>query len=163
MKKYVFIDQMQFLNKTYESRDTADSLENTIYDQDELVEDEQLQTFPEGKGEDTQDRNAEIIPKRRRKPDKIELKMLKALELEKPNSHMSLFQSLMPHLTKFDNNDVLQFQMGVLQLITIHNNSLFLHILETIDLYHRSFQPPQSTGQYYESASNSLASTSIDS
>lgn len=42
MKKYVFIDQMQFLNKTYESRDTADSLENTIYDQDELVEYEQL-------------------------------------------------------------------------------------------------------------------------
>jgi len=108
MKKYVFNDQMQFLNKTYDSRDTADSLENTVYDQDKLVEDEQLQTFSEGMREETQGINAEILPnKRRRKQDEIGLKILKALEPEKPNSHMSFFQGVLPHLSKFDNNEVL--------------------------------------------------------
>lgn len=99
---------MQFWNKTYKSRDTADSLENTVYEQDELVDDEQLQTMSEGMGENTFCRNAEILPiKRRRKLDEIELRILKALEPEKLNSHMSFFQGVMPLLSKFDNNKVL--------------------------------------------------------
>lgn len=58
--KYVFNDQMQFSNKTYDSRDTADSLENIDNDQDELVEDEQLQTSSDSHGmiENTQGGNS---------------------------------------------------------------------------------------------------------
>lgn len=53
MKKYVFNDQMQFLNKTYDSRETTDSLENTVDDEDKLVEDEEVRIILEGMTEDT--------------------------------------------------------------------------------------------------------------
>lgn len=42
-----------FLNKTYDSRETTDSLENTVDDEDELVEDEEVRTILEGITEDT--------------------------------------------------------------------------------------------------------------
>ena len=94
-------------------------------------------------------------PKRKHKKlDEIDLKILKALERkepEKPNSQMSFFHSLMPHLEKFDDNELLQFQMGVLQVISniktrkpaapdhqhfftpsLHNSSITANLLHTI-------------------------------
>ncbi|KAJ8945469.1 hypothetical protein NQ314_009221, partial [Rhamnusium bicolor] len=56
--------------------------------------------------------------RKHRKPDEIELRIMKALESEKPDNKMAFFNSLLPHLDTFDNNNFLQFQMGVLQLIS---------------------------------------------
>ncbi|KAG8247893.1 hypothetical protein J6590_051192 [Homalodisca vitripennis] len=43
--------------------------------------------------------------KRRRQPDEVELKMIKALEERSP--HISFIQGLLPHLHKFDDNEIL--------------------------------------------------------
>lgn len=42
---------------------------------------------------------------------------MKALESEKPDNKMAFFNSLLPHVNKFDDNDFLEFQKGVLQVV----------------------------------------------
>ncbi|KAG8305666.1 hypothetical protein J6590_065587 [Homalodisca vitripennis] len=53
--------------------------------------------------------------KRRRQPDEVELKMIKTLEEQSP--HISYIQVLLPHLHKFDDSEILEFQMGVLDVM----------------------------------------------
>lgn len=114
-KKYVFSDQLQFLNKIYTEKETVDSfnLEGT------LEEDEE----PEGTtGEPEVSTNVNLPSKpvgtrKRKKLDEVEVKMLKALEHKTPCSKMSFLQSLMPHLTNYSNSEFLQFQVGVLNVI----------------------------------------------
>lgn len=52
--------------------------------------------------------------------DEVDLKIIKALDSKKetPDSNMSIFQSLLPQVKKFNNSQILQFQMGVLQVIS---------------------------------------------
>lgn len=124
IKKYVYADQMQFLNKLFEQASTvAESLEATV----ENNEDEdptqdsthQAQQPPENTvGENSKPRQY----KRRRQPDEIELRMIKALEEPPQCPKMSFYQGLMPHLNKFDDSEFLEFQMGVLEVITKINN-----------------------------------------
>ena len=45
--------------------------------------------------------------RKHRKPDEVELQILKALEAGKPNSKLSFFHSLLPHLDKYDENEIL--------------------------------------------------------
>lgn len=55
---------------------------------------------------------------KKRKSDEVEIRLLKALKADdKPNRHLSFFHAVMPTLEKFDENEVLKFQIGVLQLI----------------------------------------------
>ncbi|KAI4467741.1 hypothetical protein MML48_2g00002995 [Holotrichia oblita] len=62
---------------------------------------------------------ATSIPKTRKhkKPAEVELRFLKAIEGEQPCSKMAFLQSLMPHMQKFDNEELLQFQMEVLKVM----------------------------------------------
>lgn len=56
---------------------------------------------------------------KKRKLDEIEVRMLKALEADdKPNRYLSFFHGVLPALEKFDENEILKFQMGVLLLIS---------------------------------------------
>lgn len=115
-KKYVYNDQLQFLNKLYEVRETVDSLNDETRhgteNNSEHIEVEANASFTIDETINKRTRN-----RKHRKPDEVELKILKALEPEKQNSKMSFFQSLLPHLDRFDENELLQFQMGVLQVI----------------------------------------------
>lgn len=61
--------------------------------------------------------SSQIGKRKRKQPDEVELKMLKALEPRTPCSKMSFLQSLMPHLKNYTNREFLQFQMGVLNVI----------------------------------------------
>lgn len=69
--------------------------------------------------------------------------MLKALEPEAPNSHMSFFQGVMPHLSKYDDCEVLEFQMGVLQLIANINEKRKRTQPPTFSYHHQQFSAPQ--------------------
>jgi hypothetical protein len=55
--------------------------------------------------------------KRKRNPDELELRIMKALEGIQPNRHLSFFKDIIPPLQNFNEEETLEFQMGVLQLI----------------------------------------------
>lgn len=118
MKKYVYADQMQFLNKLLQTREVAESLEGiTENNEDEDVSDSLLPPK-----ETIRETTKPQEYKRRRRPDEVELKMLKALEEPTVSPHISFFQGLLPHLNNFDNSEILEFQMGVLEVISKINN-----------------------------------------
>ncbi|XP_072377990.1 uncharacterized protein [Diabrotica undecimpunctata] len=62
-----------------------------------------------------------MATRRRKQVDEVELKILKELEPkapEKADPNMAFFQSLIPHLSKFSGEEILEFQMAVLQTIS---------------------------------------------
>ncbi|XP_034833800.1 uncharacterized protein [Maniola hyperantus] len=172
IKKYVYNNQMKFLAKFYDSEQSADEFDATISvdvndSNDELLmlaDNEKLEVSEE-RHPDRQNDMPERNPtqrfgkrkrqrqtnqgKKRRKPDEIELKLLKALE-EKPDPHISFFQGVLPHLHKYDDNEVLEFQTGVLRLIS------------TIDAKKKAasknFQQPSSSNYF-----NSLSTCALQS
>lgn len=104
----------------YAERETSNSLsedDGSVEVEDDAVAHRLVQ--PE-------DINSEVFKKptatrKRKKVDEVELKILKALEpkeQEKPDPNMSFFQSLLPHLNNFNAEEILHFQMGVLQVIS---------------------------------------------
>ena len=108
---------MKFLNKLFQTKEIAESLE-VITDNNE---DEDVDTLPEAPlppketiGENPKPREH----KRRRQPDEVELKMIKALEKPPISSHISFIQGLFPHLNKLDDSEILEFQIGVLEVIS---------------------------------------------
>ncbi|PNF13603.1 hypothetical protein B7P43_G17873 [Cryptotermes secundus] len=124
MKKYeyVYFDQLQFLSKLYDERETVDSMEQRKEQENEGEESVQMQVQASADVFDVSTplvTKSTSIPKARKhkKVDEVELRILKALEGDKPCSKMAFLQSLMPHLQKFDNEEFLQFQMEVLKVI----------------------------------------------
>ncbi|XP_031328390.1 uncharacterized protein LOC116163088 [Photinus pyralis] len=123
IKKYVYADQMQFLNKLIQSREVVESLEDRTDDNENkdvynpleapLPRKETICENPNPKPQEY---------KRRRRPDEVELKMMKALEEPAPSPHISFIQGLLPHLNKFGDSEILEFQMGVLEVISKINN-----------------------------------------
>lgn len=123
-RKCIFNDQLQFLNKLYDARDTVDSLDADT-GQESLIEEDTVPQRPTGDtvgatnsttNKTNKTANAATSNRTRKhcKSDEVELKIMKALEPEKPNSKMSFFHSMLPHLDRFDEIEFLQFQMGVL-------------------------------------------------
>lgn len=99
--------------------------------------------------------------RKHRKPDEVELQILKALAAEKPNSKLSFFHSLLPHLDKYDDNEMLEFQMDVLQVIAnINQRKKMVSCQPSPQLPIDSYQPPQPTtniSQPHSLSSNSAA------
>nr|XP_023030008.1 uncharacterized protein LOC111517938 [Leptinotarsa decemlineata] len=117
IKKYVYADQMQFLNKLFQTREIAESLEGRT----DNNEDEDIDTLPEAPlptKETIRENPKPREHKRRRQPDEVELKKIKALEEPPLSPHISFFQGLLPHLNNFDHSEILEFQMGVLKVIS---------------------------------------------
>ena len=56
--------------------------------------------------------------KRKRNPDEFELRIMKALEEgNQQNRHLSFFKGIIPSFQNFNEEETLEFQIGVLQLI----------------------------------------------
>ncbi|XP_043483602.1 uncharacterized protein LOC122512050 [Leptopilina heterotoma] len=132
VQKYVFHDALSFLSKVYQSTATVDSFNSA----DDFQEDSEIrnlefssqnmemsQGMEEDSSMESQKKSKFVNKKRRVTKDEFEAKLLKALESDdrKSNPHMSFFQGVIPHLEKFSSEEVLQFQMGVLQLISTIN------------------------------------------
>ncbi|XP_055623087.1 uncharacterized protein LOC129766540 [Toxorhynchites rutilus septentrionalis] len=115
-KKYIYSDQLQFLCKVCDERDTVDSM-GPIQTQDgEEAESMNVQDFTENSSASASSETKK--KKTKGKPlDEFEVRILKAVEGEKPCGKMAFLQSLMHHLKKFNDEDFLQFQLGSLKLI----------------------------------------------
>ncbi|XP_074027112.1 uncharacterized protein isoform X2 [Leptinotarsa decemlineata] len=121
IKKYYYADQMQFLNKLFQTREVAESLEGRTdnnEDEDDTSPEAPLPT------KETIRRNPKPREHKRGRqpdevePDEVELKIIKALEEPPLSPHISFFQGILPHLNNFDDSEILEFQMGVLEVIS---------------------------------------------
>nr|XP_023023559.1 uncharacterized protein LOC111511762 [Leptinotarsa decemlineata] len=114
---------MQFLEKCYDSRDTEESIDYSVTT--EIDNTESIHEKPdeyENTGEIIKEVNvpANRMIRRRRKPDEVDTAVLKASEQpqQQPDTNMSFFHSLKPHLKQFDDSQILQFQIAVLEIIS---------------------------------------------
>ncbi|XP_069674779.1 uncharacterized protein [Periplaneta americana] len=117
LKKYVYSDELKFLSKVIDERAICDSSKtNTVVPEvttpDENVED----TFRREPQTQATRAQREHCSKRKREPDEIELRMIKVLE-EGNDRHLSFFKGIIPSIKDFSEEDILEFQMGVLTLI----------------------------------------------
>jgi hypothetical protein len=110
-RKYIYSDQLCFLHKLTIERSTEDSLSSVI---EERERDE-----PETASASSSGRRSDQASYKRKKHDEVEHVMIKALQAgNNPGSNMSLFAGIVPYLRSFNADDLPDFQMGVLQLIS---------------------------------------------
>jgi len=171
-KKYVYNDQLMFLKKKYIERDVVEKSKKISRDTARLNFDIDTDIDEQTKTLDNED-SIQATPiiragqklgsrSKKRKPDEIEMRLLKALEADDtPNRHLSFFHGVLPALDKFDENEVLKFQIGVLQLISKINNEKQKVSLPPFPQQHTStskpkhymmplsYQSPQTAAQYY--------------
>lgn len=123
-RKYIFHEELRFLNKVYNERQTADSYNNVnnVNNQEDTTDDIIEVSTVNKEVEKTTASKSSPKTRKRKKLDEIDLKILKALEQEQPNSEMSFFQSLLPHIQQFNENGLLDFKMDVLQVISKINS-----------------------------------------
>jgi hypothetical protein len=111
IRKYIYSDQLRFLQKLTIERSTEDSLSPVIK---ETERDE-----PETASASSSEKRSDQASYKRKKHDEVEQMMIKALQAgNNPDSNMSFFAGIVPYLKSFDEDDLLDFQMGVLQLIS---------------------------------------------
>lgn len=128
MKKYVYFDQLQFLRKLYVERPTSNSLKPEPRNNPENEKENDIEPQQQASGNVSDiSREKTSNPRKGRKnkyQNDINLRIIQLLEeKEQPCNKMAFLQSLLPHLQQFDNQDYLQFQMGVLKVIENINES----------------------------------------
>ncbi|CAH1969362.1 unnamed protein product [Acanthoscelides obtectus] len=88
--------------------------------------------------------------KRKRTLDEFELRMLKSVEAgDQEDRHMQFFKGILPSVQKFTDNQVVDFQMGVLQVIKNIQNTVSIPTTQPQQL--QIYAPPcsqQHTHQY---------------
>lgn len=128
-KTYIYNDQLQFLKKTTQARATDDSFSESVIDPQpndmtaSLDDDEGSATQVSPRS--NQSTNDEVrsfrtpvhTAKKKRKVDPIELELLSALQ-ENPNRHTSFFNGIIPTLNTFDDDEIVDFQLNVMKLIS---------------------------------------------
>ncbi|CAH1953516.1 unnamed protein product [Acanthoscelides obtectus] len=115
LSKYIYAEQLKFLTKIFTHRSTEDSLSaNPV----------QATSDADVSETDTENNNTQLkspprkqLGSRKRKIDDVELRMIKALE-QPEDRHISFFKGIVPSLHTFTDDETLQFQTGVLRLIT---------------------------------------------
>ncbi|XP_063592448.1 uncharacterized protein LOC134769612 [Penaeus indicus] len=115
VKSYIYSKELQFLSKLYEERDTQDSFDGPGTCEEEHDRGASSDPLPSRKSSSGA---SDVGRKRSRKLDPFEEQMLKIMEDDAKNRHMSFFRSVLPSLEKFDDDEVLKFQMDVLQSIS---------------------------------------------
>lgn len=139
-KQYIYNDQLSFLKKIYTSRPTDESYSNDENCEDSEEEhDENSVTENNDVGSESphvsesppletvsnsqpleRSEKKKSTSRKRRQPDEVELRMLKVLEggKEQPNRHLSFFQGIIPALEGLDENQILEFQAGVIETLS---------------------------------------------
>lgn len=122
-RTYIYGPQLQFLKKTFQERMTDDSLS---YDSQQQIESTNI-SQQEDSLEDTHSTlendkrqgdnfNFKTPKYGKRKTDPIELELMSVIK-EKPDRHLSFFRGIIPSLNSFSEDEILEFQMNVLQTI----------------------------------------------
>ncbi|XP_071051352.1 uncharacterized protein [Onthophagus taurus] len=117
----IYSKQLEFLKKLYVSREVDDNFEPT---RDDSLQDDAIMHFdvetsiePSPSTSSTATTSTRHSKRRGRKMDEFDERILKVIEAESPNHHISFFNGIVPALEEFNEGEILQFQMGVLQLI----------------------------------------------
>lgn len=91
IKKYVFYDQLLFLDKLYDKRDTVGSMDSPTDELEENVEHQPSEQQPQAEAEMVDvphtlvsKRSENPKSRKHKKPDEVELRILKAMEVKKP-------------------------------------------------------------------------------
>ena len=104
-RKYVYSDQLRFLSKLINERQTADSLTVDNSEVSQVRTAEQNRDDMNNFSQETRSRKSRTrqCGKRKRKPDEFEIRIMKALERGKqPNRHLSFFKGIIPSLQNFN-------------------------------------------------------------
>lgn len=122
-KPYVYSKQLSFLQKVIQPKEI---ISNVITENNNTASEEQKSNFEgnetlKANSIQTQDNMVTMNPNAVNPPD---AKMMIFMENPYPNfepktmnRHLSFFNGIIPTLDKFDDDEVLEFQMGVLQLL----------------------------------------------
>lgn len=116
-KKYHLFEQLSFLKKNAPSETDSSIPRNSELDEpsEQLQEESPNEQQASVQINKTSNSNTS---RRKRKPYDFETEVLKILKKERNNRHLSFFNSLLPSLEQFNDQQVLQFQSRVLQSIT---------------------------------------------
>lgn len=169
MRKYLYHEQLNFLEQGLYHRSTDSSMAFEHTDEVESQQDtEELQSASE-QGTATPDATKQTSQtpsvktptvkttsvqqstrKRKRTLDEFELRMLKSIEAgDQEDRHMQFFKGILPSVQKFTDNQIVDFQMGVLQVIKNIQNTVSIPAAQPQQL--PIYAPPysqQHTQQY---------------
>lgn len=120
MKKYHFFEQLSFLKKIAPSETQSSIATNSITQNLEEPSELPCEETPNEQqtSEQINSMSTSNTSRRKRKPDEFETEVLNILKRQKDNRHSSFFNSLLPSLENFNDQQVLQFQSRVLQIVT---------------------------------------------
>lgn len=120
MKKYHFFEQLSFLKKIAPSETQSSIATNSITQNLEEPSELPCEETPNEQQTSVQinSMSTSNTSRRKRKPDEFETEVLNILKRQKDNRHLSFFNSLLPSLENFNDQQVLQFQSRVLQIVT---------------------------------------------
>ena len=115
----MYNDQLRFLLKLIIERQTADNLTANKTVGSQVTAAEQNRDYVINFFQETPSRKprTQQCGKRKHNTDEFELRIMKALQGEQPNRHLSFFKGIIPSLQNFNEEETLQFQMEVLELI----------------------------------------------
>lgn len=120
MKKHHFFEQLSFLKKIAPSETQSSIATNSITQNLEEPSELPCEETPNEQQTSVQinSMSTSNTSRRKRKPDEFETEVLNILKRQKDNRHLSFFNSLLPSLENFNDQQVLQFQSRVLQIVT---------------------------------------------
>jgi hypothetical protein len=121
-RKYVYSDQVSFLSKLINERQTADSLPVDNLEESQVTTAEQNRDDMNNFSQETPSRKprTQQCGKQKHNPDEFLLRIMKAMEEgNQPNRLLSFFKGIIASLQNFNEEETPQFQLGVLQLIKI--------------------------------------------
>ncbi|KDR16963.1 hypothetical protein L798_09252 [Zootermopsis nevadensis] len=115
-KTYIYNAQLQFLRNVFLERKTEDTPSADIGQPEEANEKTPQNT---SNNEVTQAiaKDFKTAVTRKRKSDNVELEMIQAPK-DQSDRHLSFFRGIIPSLNTFDDDEILELQMSVLQKIT---------------------------------------------
>lgn len=128
LRKYIYHEALQFLEKVRVHAETTSNIPGEIPIQGEGQQDDTVDesgvdslnteqttnTVP-----NTVNKPCNVVSKKRKKMDDFELRMLKVVETPQQDGdrHLSFFKGIIPSITKFSEPQIVEFQLGVLQLV----------------------------------------------
>lgn len=124
LKSYIYGAQLAFLKKITERRPTDDSITHDTQEaqapEDSEDYDETCTNTASGTGETpAEDVRTFRKPatKKKREPDPLEQQLISAIK-QRPDRHVSFFHGIIPTLERFDDDEIVEFQLKMLETVS---------------------------------------------
>ncbi|XP_046674635.1 uncharacterized protein LOC124363429 [Homalodisca vitripennis] len=122
LRKYIYHEALQFLEKVRVHAETTSNIQGEGQQDDTVDEsgvDSQNTQQTTNTVPNTVYKPSNVAPKKKKKMDDFELRMLKVVETPQQDGdrHLSFFKGIIPSISKFSEPQIVEFQLGVLQLV----------------------------------------------